>query len=178
MNDVNMPPTHPLRWYIASRRLAALSRRRRPGGATALVALLGLFSLAGCVDEQSTVEVRPSSFWQGMFDPVAGSPGSDLPRVTGQVAAIVQSGITRVGFGLDGVDRPIRWGIFNGSCASPGALLLQPNSYPLIPEGAEEPEAALPTRLEDDGGYQVTLTVDEELEQVIACADLLRVEDP
>lgn len=140
-----------------------------------LVALLLI--AAGCSDLDTGVDLQASSLWEATLAP-ATSPGSSLPRVTGQAAVVVRSGVSRVGLGLDGVDRDLYWGVFRQACVDPGARLLDPGAYPVISAGAQELEVSLPTELIPDQDYHVRVGADEAIEVLVACGDLVLVEGP
>ncbi|HUG40653.1 MAG TPA: hypothetical protein VMM12_09215, partial [Longimicrobiales bacterium] len=140
-----------------------------------LVALLLI--AAGCTDFDTGVDLRASSLWEATLAPAA-TPGSSLPRVTGQAAVVVRSGVSRVGLGLEGVDRDLHWGLFRQTCADPGARLLDAGAYPVIPAGAQELEVSLAVELMPDQGYHVRIGADEAIEVLVACGDLVLVESP
>ncbi|MFW5951726.1 MAG: hypothetical protein ACOC3J_07960 [Gemmatimonadota bacterium] len=139
--------------------------------------MAGAVALGGCLDIDSVADVEPTSLWEAVLTPQV-DPGGDLPAITGQAGFIVQSGSTRVGFGLQGVDRELYWGIFRESCEEPGDRLLTASAYPPIPAGAQDLAHVLQVALSEDRAYNVQIAADQEMTQPVACGDLELVESP
>lgn len=136
-------------------------------------AVLAAMLVSGCLGDQSLVELEPSSMWEATLVPTQRGPGSDLPEVTGQAAVVVFGSTSRVGVAVQGADRTLHWGIFDGTCSAPGELLLEPSTYPSIPVGTTEFEIALPVSMAAELDYHIRVTVDPELDMTVACGNFV-----
>lgn len=139
-------------------------------------ALLAGVLVAGCLGEQSVIDVEPQSLWEATLNATVQGPASELPRVTGQAAVAVLSISSRIGIGVEGADRDLYWGIYRDTCGEPGARLLEAEGYPRIPDGMTEIEVTLPLTLERSGDYHIRVGADPAIEVLLACGDFAELQ--
>lgn len=156
---------------VVSRGCAVPGTRRRPWP---WVALLASVMVTGCIGDQTVVNVEPSSIWEATLKSTVNQPGGDLPTLTGQAAVAVHASTSQVGIGVEGADRDLYWGIFEGSCNNPGQRLLEAGSYVVIPPTVQEVEVTLSFTLDPAGSYHIRMGGDAEMEVLLACGNFAR----
>lgn len=139
----------------------------------AVVALLGAVSVVACTDLESPVDLGPDSLWEASLAPLATAPDPDAPLVTGQAAAVVQNGRTETGVQVNGLQGSAGWGLFEGNCRQPGALVGNVDNYPGLSPDAPSAETLLETELSRTGSYNVRVGSDPDGGSTIACGELV-----
>jgi len=141
----------------------------KPALGLVLLALLA----AACVDLNS--QDNTVTTWQGQL-----APDLSHPDLAGQVAAAVQLGGTDVGIGISGADLGAAhvWGLWTGSCRTPGNLIGISTAYPVLAVGDSGKATAqthLGTKLSTDSTYHAELRQSVTDSTRIACGELLQL---
>lgn len=129
-----------------------------------------LLASAACSD----VTAPRTTLWEGNLSPTAPA------TVSGVAAAVSQFGRTLVSIQVRQATEGVsyRWGVYAGTCASPGALQGGAALYPVLAPGptmTAEAEASLPGEFRSGGQYMAeVLALGEGGSEVrVACGTLL-----
>jgi hypothetical protein len=131
-----------------------------------------ILCLAGASCVNLTTQDNPVTTWEGQL-----APSLSHPDLAGQVAAAVQLGGTDVGIGITGAapEAVHVWGLWSGSCTTPGGLIGTGDDYPLLAvgdSGKASAETHLGTRLSADSAYHAELRLSVTDTSRIACGNL------
>lgn len=138
------------------------------------VGLLVATALLACTDLESPADLAPDSIWEAELTPLVSAPTPDAPVVSGRAGAVVQNGRTTVGILLNGIEEPLQWGLFQGSCRQPGARVGTADAYPTLSPEQTSAEVSLATELSRSGSYHVRAGPDPDGTDAVACGELVR----
>lgn len=133
--------------------------------------------VGGCVDLNSGVDLGPDSIWEASLTARVTSPDPDVPRVTGQAAAVVQNGVTEVGVTLEGLESTLYWGLYRGSCAQPQALVGPTEAYPVVTPSDPSVQTRLAGELDRAGSYHVRAGPNADGSSPVTCGELVARDD-
>lgn len=133
-------------------------------------------AIVGCADYDVPSNPESLSTWEATLAPVSMAPDPDTPIVSGQAAAVVMSGRTEIGIGVQGVEEELYWGLYRGTCDQPGEIFGTAQQYPPLTAERAEAETAIESELVGGQEYHVQVNGDETGSSPLACGNLFRTD--